>query len=208
MPRQHTYPPHAQLKKIRWGVLGVNQMKFAEMLGVSYPYLLSVETGQRDMSAQLARKISWLVGVPSGRLRNKNAPPMTWDPTLKKLVPFSKETFERRKTQLPTFAPNPDEPDELVTPSLKGYGKALHAMLDTAQKEGRLGALLQGFFELFAENFSSESAIDSFLTSVKTIKGRTDGAEAALIGYVYDRKETRGPSQAQKSKAIGKRKAN
>jgi predicted transcriptional regulator len=48
-----------QLKKIR-SALGITQMKLAEMLGVSYPYLLSVETGQRDMSAQLARKISWL----------------------------------------------------------------------------------------------------------------------------------------------------
>src|SRR5216683_1554537 len=100
MPRQHRYTPHDQLKKIR-GTLGITQKKLAEMLGVSYPYLLSVETGQRDMSAQLARKISWLVGVPFGQLRKKAAPPMSWDQASKKLVPFSEKTFQQHKTRLP-----------------------------------------------------------------------------------------------------------
>lgn len=207
MPREYTYAPHAQLKKIR-GALGITQMKLAEMLGVSYPYLLSVETGQRDMSAQLARKISWLVGVPSGQLRKKTAPPMAWDPTLKKLVPFSKETFERRKTQLLTFAPNPDDPDQLVTPSLEGYATAFHAMLDSAQKGGRLGTVLQGFFELFAENFSSDTALDAFLASLKTLKGRqSSDAPAVLTGYVYDIREYPDLYRSQKPKRIQKRKA-
>jgi hypothetical protein len=132
---------------------------------------------------------------------------MAWDSTLKKLVPFSKDTFERSKTQLPTFAPDPNDPSELVTPSLNEYSKAFHAMLDSAQKDGRLGPLLQGFFELFADNFSSGAAIDTFLPSLKARKGQGGDAGAALTGHVYDIREYPELYPSQKLTRIQKRKA-
>src|SRR5687767_14684758 len=94
--------PHRQLKSIR-RELHVTQRRLAEMLGVSYPYLLSVETGQRDMSEPLGRKLAWLLGVPANRIRDKNAEPMAWDPTSQKLVPFSRAVFENHCSRLPTF---------------------------------------------------------------------------------------------------------
>jgi len=204
MARKHTYVPHMQLKRIR-AALNITQTQFAEMLHVSYPYLIAVETGQRDLSAELASKISWSVGVQSVRLRNKSAEPMVVDPASEKLVPFSKQTFERRKTELPTFAPNPLDPSETVTPSLKEYANAFRAMLHSAQKNGQLGGLLEGFFELFAENFSSPAAINAFFASCRTHHGGDAGA--ALMGYVYHIWEHPNLYRSQKTKGIQKRKA-
>src|SRR4030095_466686 len=95
------YEPHQQLRTIR-KALHKTQKQLAEMLGVSYPYLLSVETGQRDMSEPLARKITWLFGLTSS-IRDKEAQPMTWDRVAKKQAPFSSDTFRRHGVQLPTF---------------------------------------------------------------------------------------------------------
>jgi transcriptional regulator with XRE-family HTH domain len=184
MPRKHKYEPHQQLKTIR-KKLGKTQKQLAEMLGVSYPYLLSVETGQRDMSGPLARKISWLFGLDSP-IRNKKAAPVSWDRVSKKRVPFSQETFERHKSQLPTFNPDPGDPDDWVTPTLKGYTKAFHALLDSACKTGRLGAVLQSFLTLFNENVPSDAAIDAFQASYRKLYPRDSGdAQRALVGYIY-----------------------
>jgi transcriptional regulator with XRE-family HTH domain len=188
MPRKHKYGPHLQLKAIR-KKLGKTQKQLAEMLGVSYPYLLSVETGQRDMSEPLARKISWLFGLSSS-IRNKKAPPTSWDHASKKLVPFSAETFRKHTSQPPTFRIETDDtadtPDR-VTPTLKGYTKAFHAMLDSAQKTGRLGAVLQSFFTLFNENVSSVASIDAFQASYRKLYPHNSGAaQRALVGYIYD----------------------
>jgi transcriptional regulator with XRE-family HTH domain len=54
--------PHLRLKKLR-KIIGMTQQKLAEKCGVSYPYLLSVETGQRPMSEKLAKRISFATGV-------------------------------------------------------------------------------------------------------------------------------------------------
>src|SRR5215471_3584546 len=98
------YSPHNQLKTIRKR-LGITQMRAAEMLGVSYPYLLSVETGQRALSRALGRKIEMTFGVVG--IQDKNAEPMMVDlpgddsEDIFNLgrdpgyVPFSKERFEK-----------------------------------------------------------------------------------------------------------------
>ncbi len=187
MPRKHKYTPHLQLKTIR-KKLGKTQKQLAEMLGVSYPYLLSVETGQRDMSEPLARKITGLFGV--SRIRDKKAAPMVWDGASKKLIPFSQKTFEQRKRKLPTFNPDPNDPDDRITPSLKEYSKAFHALLDSAPSTSGLGVVLQNFFDLFATHVSSEAAIDAFQASYRKLYPRDRGdAVRALIGYVYDVQE-------------------
>jgi DNA-binding XRE family transcriptional regulator len=206
MPK-HKYEPHLQLKKIR-NTLHKTQKQLAPMLGVSYPYLLSVETGQRNMSEPLAQKASWLFGVPLSRIRNKKAPPMTWDRVLKKLVPFSAETFRKHSSQLPTFGIPDDtgDPEERVTPTLKGYTKAFHAMLDSAAKTGRLGAVLKSFFTLFNENVRSDAATDAFQASYRRLYPKDSGdAQRALVGYIYDIQE-RKFSRPEKVKRRRKRK--
>src|SRR5438094_490004 len=121
------YQPHYQLKTIR-KTLKKTQKQFAEMLGVSYPYFLSVETGQRAMSEALARKIAWFVGVSSASLlKSKKAKPMSFDEISKRFVPFSLETYNQHRAQFPKF-PVPDT-DEEVTPSLEGYAKVFHVVL-------------------------------------------------------------------------------
>src|SRR5215467_12050577 len=96
------HSPHKQLKTIRKR-LGITQMRAAAMLGVSYPYLLSVETGQRALSRALARKIERTFGVVG--IRHKNAEPMMVDlrggdseemdlGRKPDRAPFTKERFE------------------------------------------------------------------------------------------------------------------
>ena len=64
--------PHLRLKKLR-KIIGFTQVKLAEKCGVSYPYLLSVETGQRAMSENLAKRISYATGVTSQWLLSAQA---------------------------------------------------------------------------------------------------------------------------------------
>jgi DNA-binding XRE family transcriptional regulator len=178
-----TYEPHRQLKAIR-AALHITQMRLAEMLGVSYPYLLSVETGQRDMSAPLARKLAWLLGIPTNRIRDKGAAPMAWDKASKKLVPFSSVTFEKHSAQLPTFQ-LPDTGTR-VTPSLEGYARAFHAVLDSAAAKQRLGPVLESFFALFVENFSTDEMIDGFRASYRKLYPHDNGAaRLALLGQIH-----------------------
>ena len=178
-----THKPHRQLKAIR-AALHITQMQLAEMLGVSYPYLLSVETGQRDMSEPLAQKLTWLLGIPRNRIKDKEAVPMTWDPASQKLVPFSSETFRQHSTQLPTFQ-IPDT-GRRVTPTLEEYTRAFHAALISAAAKQRLGVVLQSFFAFFAENFSSDDMVDAFRTSHQKLFPLDSGAaKKALIGQFY-----------------------
>jgi transcriptional regulator with XRE-family HTH domain len=201
-----TYTPHGQLKAIR-KTLHKTQKQLAEMLGVSYPYLLSVETGQRDMSEPLARKITWLFGLASS-IRDKQARPMTWDRVAEKRVPFSSDTFRKHSAQLPTFRIPDDSAasEDRVTPTLKGYTKAFHALVDSAVSNRRLGAVLESFFKLFAENVSSDAAIDAFQASYRKLyPGDKGDAQRALIAYIYDIQESQ-ISRPKKSKKTRKRK--
>jgi transcriptional regulator with XRE-family HTH domain len=181
------YQPHQQLKTIR-KTLHKTQKQFAEMLGVSYPYLLSVETGQRDMSEPLARKISWLVGVSSAGLFKKKAPPMSWDDASKTLMPFALETYRQHRAQFPTFAA-PDTLEE-VTPSLEGYAKAFHVVLDSAMSMHRLGAVLPNFFKFFTDSITSGASVGAFHASLQKLypeDPEAAKAAVALIGRTYIR---------------------
>jgi transcriptional regulator with XRE-family HTH domain len=179
------YNPHRQLREIR-GALGKTQKELAQMLDVSYPYFLSVETGQRDLSEPLAHRITWLFGLTS-RIRDKNARPMTWDQVARKEVPFSAKTFEKHSIQLPMFR-IPGISDQATPTTLARYAKAFHALLDSAKETERLTPVLHGCFELFAENLLSEDAIKAFRASYRKLYpcDSRAGAEGALLRYICD----------------------
>jgi DNA-binding XRE family transcriptional regulator len=179
------FDPHQQLKAIR-AALGKTQMELAQMLDVSYPYLLSIETGQRDMSDPLARRITWLFGLTS-KIHNKRARSMTWDPVARTEVPFTALTFEKHKVQLPMFS-IPQIPDQATPTVLTGYAKAFHALLDSAKTTGRLTPVLSKFFELLAENTPSEHEIKAFRASYRKLypKGSHEDEEGALLRYICD----------------------
>ena len=203
MPKP-TYKPHLQLKTIR-KTLHKTQKQLAPMLGVSYPYLLSVETGQRDMSEPLGRRITWLFGLASP-ICNKQATPMAWNRVAKRRVPFSLETFRKHGAQLPTFRipDNSADIEEQVTPTLKGYTKAFHALLHSASAAGRLGAVLESFFAFFAENILSDAAIDAFQASYRELYPRDSGdAQRALVGYLVESRQ--GGSRTEKRTGRRKR---
>jgi transcriptional regulator with XRE-family HTH domain len=178
MPK-HKYQPHHQLKAIR-KTLQKTQKEFAKMLGVSYPYLLSVETGQRDMSESIARKISWLVGVSSSHLlKNKRAKPMSFDDTAQDIVPFSLETYRKHCAQFPKFTlPGYEE----VSPTAEGYTKVFHAVLDSAMNTHQMGELMPRFLQFFADVVQSNIGLRAFLGSLhKLYSEDAEAGEAAAV---------------------------
>jgi hypothetical protein len=100
----------------------------------------------------------------------------------------------------------PDDTEDRVTPTLKGYTKAFHALLDSAVANRRLGPVLESFFELFAENVSTNAAMDAFQTSYRKLYPRDKGdAQRALVGYIYHNQENEF-SRTEKPKGRRKRK--
>ena len=176
---------HDQLRAIR-KALEKTQKEFVEMLGVSYSYLLSVETGQRAMSKPLARKIGWLVGVSPATLLDPNAKPMSWDDTRKKFVPFSLETYRRHQAQFLSFTLA--DTQEEVVPTLEGYAKVFHAVLDSAIEMHRLPDAIDSFYKFFSANMQSGSCVGAFHASLQMLypkDAEAKRAAAALLGRTY-----------------------
>jgi transcriptional regulator with XRE-family HTH domain len=181
MPKRK-YEPHRQLKLIR-KALGKTQQQLAHDLQVSYPYLLSVETGQRNMSDALARKISWFFGLPGVmQIRFKRASPMCWDPVKEDVVRFTKEAFERYRSRRPAF--HLRSTGTLVSPPLFGYAKALRALLESAEEQGRLAEILRGFFEWFSSCVATDAQRADFDLWYRKIYPKGDSsAKEALLDY-------------------------
>jgi len=174
---ERKYEPHYQLRAIR-DVLFVTQKEFAKMLGVSYPYYLSVETGQRDLSEALARKISWAVGVSSAELlKNKNAEPMAFEDAAQDVVPFSMETYRQHCAQFPKFSLSPY--DEEFKPTLEGYAKVFHAVLDSAMSRHRLGKVMPKFLTFLADSIGPD--IGGFIASVQKLYPEDREARDAMV---------------------------
>ena len=155
------------------------------MLRVSYPYLLSVETGQRAMSEALARKVSWVVGVSSAELlKNKKGEPMAFEDAAQDVVPFSLETYRQHRAQFPKFSISPH--DEEVTPTLEGYAKVFHAVLDSAMSRHRLGQVMPKFFKFLADSIGSNAGwlIDGVHRLYPEDRDARD-AMTALVGRIY-----------------------
>ena len=163
--KQRKYQPHQQLRTIR-KTLEKTQKQFAEMLEVSYPYLLSVETGQRPMSDALARKIAWAVGVTNIAPESKTATPLSFDNQSKKLVSFSLETYRQHRAQLPKFRTSGDED---VTPSVAGYAKVFHVVLDVAMSTHRLGLVFPRFLDFFSDTINSGALVGEFHHSLQKL---------------------------------------
>jgi len=145
------HAPHKQLKTIR-ARLGITQKTAAARLSVSYPYLLSVETGQRDLSGPLACKIQKVFGV--ARIRNKNEEPVIRN-SKGKLVPFTQEEYSRYISLRPSFRIR--DTGSVVTPTPHDYARCTHALLEAAEKHGTLRAVLIDFFSWFAQSLRDDT---------------------------------------------------
>ena len=84
--------PHERLKVLR-KTLGFTQQQFAERVGVSYSYILAVETGQRPMSKKLAMLISIATGVSSVWMIGTFGSPAK--PLNEMREPYTREYFEK-----------------------------------------------------------------------------------------------------------------
>ena len=181
MKTRRKYQPHYQLRAIR-KALEKTQKDFAEMLGVYYPYLLAVETGQRAMSKPLARKIGWLVGVSPATLLDPKAKPMSWDDMCKKFVPFSLETYRRHQAQFLSFTLA--DTQEEVVPTLEGYAKVFHAVLDSAMDMHRLPDALDSFYKFFSTNMQSDGSVGAFHASLQKLYPEDAEAKRAAIALL------------------------
>jgi transcriptional regulator with XRE-family HTH domain len=154
--------PHKQLKTLRRR-LGITQQKAAAMVGVSYPYFLSVETGQREISTPLIRKIEETFGVT--RIVDKETEPMIRDPKTRKLVPFTRKRYLEFAAARPRFFIGPDytfEPKgKVVAPTVADYARCAHALLAAAEVEGTLHPTVGGFAKWFSESLRSDAVFES-----------------------------------------------
>jgi hypothetical protein len=145
-------------------------MQAAAMLGVSYPYLLSVETGQRALSRALARKIEITFGVVG--IQDKNAEPMMVDLQgqdsdvfdLERdapLVSFTKERFEKyASADWPVYYL--EEDDEVVRPMPSDYARCTEALLKAVAEQHMLLPVITDFHSWFAKSITSDAILESF----------------------------------------------
>ena len=164
------------------------------MLGVSYPYLLSVETGQRALSRPLARKIERTFGVV--RIQDKNVEPMMVD--LKRLdsegldlarepdlVPFTRERFEKyASADWPVYYI--EEDDRVVSPMPSDYARCARALLEAAAEQHMFRPVIWDFFNWFAESITSDAMLESLKRKFDELfPGQRKKSEAFLALTVY-----------------------
>jgi len=149
------------------------------MLGVSYPYFLSIETGQRALSGPLAGRIAMTFGV--ARIFKKDEEPLMRGPK-GRLVPFTRELYQQRRSG-PHWYYIEDE-QRVVKPTPHQYGQCVEALLEAAQERGTTGILLSDFFALFERGIASDQAYAAFEKAFDRItKGRRSAAFWALTDY-------------------------
>ena len=189
--------PHKQLKTIRKR-LGITQMQAAAMLGVSYPYLLSVETGQRKLSRPLARKIARTFGVVE--IQDKSAEPMILDTKPQDdldlegpphLVPFTKEQFqEYASAEWPSYYIDDDysskRAGDVVTPMPKDYARCTLALLEAAAEQHVFRPVIWDFHNWFATSITSEAMFERFKRKFdKLFPGERRKSDAFLVLSVF-----------------------
>jgi transcriptional regulator with XRE-family HTH domain len=149
--------PHRQLKRIR-AQLHITQEGAAAVLGVSASYFLSVETGQRELSHPLARKVAKTFGV--AQIEDKNAEPFICD-SEGNLVPFTKETYLAYCSKRPSFFIEESKRKRVVTPTPADYARCTCALLEAAEDQGTLRPVILDFFDWFAQSISSDAVFTS-----------------------------------------------
>jgi DNA-binding XRE family transcriptional regulator len=151
------YKPHNQLKAIR-ARLGIAQDKTAAMLGISYPYFISVETGQRDLSRPLAAKVAKTFGVV--RIQGKDAEPIIRN-SAGALVPFTQEEYLRYKTARPSFFIEGSPSGQRLTPTAEDYARCARALLVAAEEQGTLRPVVADFVNWFGKSLASDAMFES-----------------------------------------------
>ena len=194
-----SHQPHKQLKTIR-ARLGITQMQAAAMLGVSYPYFLAVETGQRALSRPLARKIERTFGVVG--IQDKRAEPMILD--LKRddleevnlegrpsLVPFTKERFEEyASVEWPAYYIDDDysskRAGDVVTPMPRDYARCTQALLEAAAEQHMLRPVIWDFHNWFANSITNHAMFESLKRKFdKLFPGERRKSDAFLVLSVF-----------------------
>jgi len=172
------HPPHKLLKAIRKELL-ITQPRAAELLGVSYPYFLSIETGQRELSLPLANKVAKTFGVVN--VGDKDAKPLMRDPKSKAQVPFTRERYLEYSTGRPSFFF--EDVGRVATPTLDDYMRCTHALLKAAEEEKQLRPVLFDFFTWFRQSNNNVAMLDSLKRNFELLypgKLKTSDAFAAL----------------------------
>ena len=128
MPKKHT--PHVRLKNLR-AIIGISQEKLAGLVGISYPYLLSIETGQREMSRAVSEKVfiatlvspSWLESTVG-----EDDKPLDYA-----FRAYTKETY------LSTIHPPNlvEEIDSKLLDQSSHYMRMVHALFRAAARKGK-----------------------------------------------------------------------
>lgn len=190
--------PHLRLKAVR-EIIGDTQEALARRIGVSYSYVLSVETGQREMSQKFADLMMHATGVSPDWLMNATASPrnpmshsgMFRNPVTSMFYrlsrePFTREWFEKwaEKPRLPFHQFDLDGDEERL---IDDYCTALASMMRGAAQKGR--------FNVCAYNV--HKMIDATKSKLG-LKVRDDDAELPiwLFGEEFDsEQETTTPTE-------------
>jgi len=149
------------------------------MLDVSYPYFLSIETGQRELSGLLANRIAKTFGV--ARIENKNEGPTMRDAN-GDLVPFTKDRYDKYRSRLPSYFIQDQK--RLVRPTSEEYAQCTRALLEAAHEQGTMGRLLADFFPWFEKGISSDQSYKKFEQKfAELFPGKRNDAFWALTDY-------------------------
>ena len=172
------HEPHTQLKKIR-RELGLTQMQAAARLGISYPYFLSIETGQREMSHAVAAEIQRKFGVAT--IKDKNAPPLIRIGG--QLLPFTRERYHEFLHRRPAFFL--EDENRVVKPRIEHFARCAHAILAAAQKRNNLSPTLSSFLAWTTSCLNDEGMYEAFKQSFEELYPGQKTAAAAVIATAW-----------------------
>jgi transcriptional regulator with XRE-family HTH domain len=138
--------PHLRLKAVR-KITGDTQAAFARRIGVSYPYVLSVETGQRKMNVRFAQLVMHATGVSSDWLiRGTSKTPVCYSGIFRHPItsrfhlrsdePFTRESFDEwAEKPRPPF--NDVDPDSDQARLIDDFSVALASLMKASARKGR-----------------------------------------------------------------------
>jgi transcriptional regulator with XRE-family HTH domain len=143
--------PNLRLKTVR-KIVDDTQKEFARRIGVSYPYVLSVETGQRGMSRSLAELVLRATGVSPEWLLDESASPNSPISIFGKpyTAEVAKELMEKGRNPAVPVDPLGDESGQI-----DDLCQFLAELLRAAVRKGRYGVCRYYAQRLIAETRSN-----------------------------------------------------
>jgi transcriptional regulator with XRE-family HTH domain len=166
------------LKKIR-AELGFTQMQMAAMIGKSYPYFLSIETGQREMSHAVAAEIKRKFGVET--IQDKKASPLIRRGG--ELLPFTRDHYQQFLRRRPSFFLD----GEVITPTVSDFAACTHAILAAAEKLGGLAPILVSFLD-WMTNSLNDDMYQAFRQALKELYPKHKSRAARVIDRALENK--------------------